>query len=337
MPNGSGQHDELRARCFIATTTPVRARLARVIDEGNVWSDKVGMARKGKGKNRLDEAVEKAEAKAATGEHWKIAPALMPALKQAAAAATATESCAHHRPSAAPPFHCEKCGKPLSGQELVLMAVARLDDDALATLAEKTGELLTPEERQRIDAELGVDKSEAGDWRNRGAFAITTKGDRLGLTADEAKIADGLAAIREWETENGALTPEELAAAPTAVCNEHVPNEEKPHECAKCGKPLPLRFDAAIDEARQSEKRFTDDEWRDIDPIRAGETEAGPVKMTERAADDGPSYEGNPRLVKLDELWAMRLSVLANEAGESRGDYLTKLIRRQWVARGKGA
>lgn len=132
---------------------------------------------------------------------------------------------------------------------------------------------------------------------------------------DGEKTADGLAAIREWEAENGALTPEELAAATTKLCTEHVPNEEKPFECAKCGKPMPnvetfplSVLDELTDDARQSEKR---------------------------AEDDGPAYEKHSVRFYLDSLWSMRLSVLAKEAGLSERDYVEKLIRRQWVARGK--
>lgn len=257
-------------------------------------------------------------------------------------------------------------------------------------------------------------------WRDRGAFPITSKPlDRLDLSAEEATIADGIAS--------------------TTLCTEHVPNEERPLECAKCGKPLALvqragerklvetdplsvldaltaeerriaakidgAIDKAIDDARQSEKRFdlgaddfpdpaAFDEWRDVDPSRAqrgpcdcDETFAfdnghavcrkcgarWPILTTEaernaalcavltadqlaavldgvvadessnlgretRAADDGPAYEPRPTIrgILLEPLWAMRLSVLAKEEGCSETDYVQFLIRRQWVARGKG-
>lgn len=169
--------------------------------------------------------------------------------------------------------------------------------------------------------------------------------DRLGLDAEEAQIAEGIAS--------------------TTLCNEHIESIERPGQCAKCGVPVktvariqacsPSVLDELADDARQSEKRFTDDEWADITTpeerdaplcavltpnqlakILGDEVEA--VKMTERAADDGPSHEPPQGLfVLLEPLWAMRLSILAREAGGNESDYVLKLIRRQWVARGKGA
>ncbi len=39
---------------------------------------------------------------------------------------------------------------------------------------------------------------------------------------EQARVEDGLAAIREWEQEAGALTPEELATARAALASADV-------------------------------------------------------------------------------------------------------------------
>jgi hypothetical protein len=222
-----------------------------------------------------------------------------------------------------------------------------------------------------------------------------------------------------------------LQAEPTTLCTEHIPNAERPLECAKCGKPLALvqregerkfvldatnaygetlgdliaeterlglyapgmrdKLKQIEADARQSEKRFepdvpdplwADNEWSDVDPAslpteaekdaplcavltpnqlaavldaddetveRLLETEDAALLAAEaKAKDDGPAYEprvatlvsfgkDGPKYEPLDPLWSMRLSILAKEDGLTECDYVTKLIRRQWVARGKGA
>lgn len=163
----------------------------------------------------------------------------------------------------------------------------------------------------------------------------------LGMTTEEV---DRQLAVTDQ------LDANELGTAPTAVCTAHVPSDEHPDRCANCGKPL-----AIPDRAEWAKTAFTDDEWKDIsaeaearqsekrfdtDDENAAYHKRGrdvePVKMTERAIDDGPSYTPTTKGYQLDALWAMRLSILAKEAELSERDYLEMLVRRQWVARGKG-
>lgn len=130
-----------------------------------------------------------------------------------------------------------------------------------------------------LAAELVANQWELGDVPSESSLDTLSRAMRLYSVLDKA-IADGLAEL-----------------APTAVCNEHIPNEERPLECAKCGKPLPnvetfplSVLDELADEARQSEKRF-EDEWRDLDPIRAGESDAAPVTPSPKRRTRKSSFE----------------------------------------------
>ncbi len=70
--------------------------------------------------------------------------------------------------------------------------------------------------------------------------------------ADDAITPEAKAYAQDW-------AKRVLETAPTTVCTEHVPNEEKPTECAKCGKPLGSdEWEERIDAARASEERFDD-------------------------------------------------------------------------------
>lgn len=218
----------------------------------------------------------------------------------------------------------------------------------------KRGKSKTPPEPKR-DPIDGVDM--AFDERRKRLIG-------LGLTAEEVD-------------RHFAVTGQLDATAPTTVCTAHEPDDEKPEQCAKCGKPLDIpgraqwssedapqlteeekqapyaavltpdqlaavlggdtewpadgavitpedrawaREKLAESEARQSEKRIeTDDE-------NAAQHKLG----RDDAVADGPVY------APIDPLWSMRLSILAREEGCSNRDYVEKLVRRQWVARGKG-
>lgn len=146
----------------------------------------------------------------------------------------------------------------------------------------------------------------------------------------------------------------EAATAPTALCTAHVPNEEKPLECAKCGKPL----------LRQSEERLEADvvaveagewqvdEWASVDPARTppevrqlarevlDAAAAGGAVLTPERLDAVLDADEDLRLdwltVVIEQPWLDRLKALAAKAGMSEPKYIEQLIKRQWIASGGG-
>jgi hypothetical protein len=96
-------------------------------------------------------------------------------------------------------------------------------------------------------------------------------------------------------------------------------------------------YDARVDEARQSENRLPDDEWKDLDP------EPALVKVLTAEQLDAVLDAPEPAKVlcawcglEVAPMWMQRASQMAKAKGVGVTEFMTELIKRQWVASGAG-
>jgi hypothetical protein len=169
---------------------------------------------------------------------------------------------------------------------------------------------------------------------------------------DPALLASDKAFVRQQLTldERDALAqlaPETafvMGTAPTTLCTEHVRSDENPDECAKCGKPLtpPItdemlrqaeedlkRFDAAAAEARQSDLRFDDGPRYDEPEVTVSTSAAPPPVEPPKVLCAWCGLEVTP-------MWMDRAFTMAKAQGVGVTEFMTTLIKRQWIASGAG-